>query len=370
MHFSTSATRGRQRLAHLPHRDFGEVLLVRLELVGDRGRARRCAGRARSLRHARNAASAPRQRRLDPVVVQFASKLSPASPVAGLMLVNMGSLLRGRSGHASANRGDGCITPRALPHSGAHGRRSRYRRRSRSRTRSRSSKQIVGRLESGDAPLDESIALYEARRPAAQRIARRGSTRRRRGSRRSAPTPTAAPPAPRPSRPADRAVAARRLVASVGAAARSRARSTASSTCCCRSPTIRARGCIARCAMPRSAAASGCARCSSVATARAVRRRPRLRRCASRTAVEAIHVYSLIHDDLPCMDDDDLRRGKPTVHKAFDEATAVLAGDCLHALAFEIAGRSGDARRSVRPRRAGRRRSPAPPGPRAWPAGR
>ncbi len=54
------------------------------------------------------------------------------------------------------------------------------------------------------------------------------------------------------------------------------------------------------------------------------------------TAVEAIHVYSLIHDDLPAMDDDDLRRGKPTVHKAYDEATAILAGDCLHALAFEI----------------------------------
>ena len=53
-------------------------------------------------------------------------------------------------------------------------------------------------------------------------------------------------------------------------------------------------------------------------------------------AVEAIHVYSLIHDDLPCMDDDDLRRGKPTVHKAFDEAIAVLAGDSLHALAFEL----------------------------------
>ena len=52
-------------------------------------------------------------------------------------------------------------------------------------------------------------------------------------------------------------------------------------------------------------------------------------------AVEAIHVYSLIHDDLPAMDDDDLRRGKPTAHKAFDEATAILAGDCLHALAFE-----------------------------------
>ena len=53
-------------------------------------------------------------------------------------------------------------------------------------------------------------------------------------------------------------------------------------------------------------------------------------------AIEAIHAYSLIHDDLPCMDDDDLRRGKPTVHRAFDEATAVLAGDALHALAFEV----------------------------------
>jgi len=53
-------------------------------------------------------------------------------------------------------------------------------------------------------------------------------------------------------------------------------------------------------------------------------------------AVEAIHAHSLIHDDLPCMDDDDLRRGRPTVHKAFDEATAVLAGDSLLALAFEI----------------------------------
>ena len=54
------------------------------------------------------------------------------------------------------------------------------------------------------------------------------------------------------------------------------------------------------------------------------------------TAIECIHVYSLVHDDLPAMDDDDLRRGKPTVHKAFDEATAILAGDALHALAFEV----------------------------------
>jgi geranylgeranyl pyrophosphate synthase len=53
-------------------------------------------------------------------------------------------------------------------------------------------------------------------------------------------------------------------------------------------------------------------------------------------AVEMIHAYSLIHDDLPAMDDDDLRRGQPTCHKAFDEATAILAGDALQALAFEI----------------------------------
>lgn len=53
-------------------------------------------------------------------------------------------------------------------------------------------------------------------------------------------------------------------------------------------------------------------------------------------AIEAIHVYSLIHDDLPCMDDDAMRHGKPTLHVAFNEALAVLAGDSLHALAFEL----------------------------------
>jgi farnesyl diphosphate synthase len=53
-------------------------------------------------------------------------------------------------------------------------------------------------------------------------------------------------------------------------------------------------------------------------------------------AIESIHVYSLIHDDLPCMDDDAMRHGKPTLHCAFDEATAVLAGDALHAFAFEV----------------------------------
>jgi farnesyl diphosphate synthase len=57
-------------------------------------------------------------------------------------------------------------------------------------------------------------------------------------------------------------------------------------------------------------------------------------RCAC--ALECIQAYSLVHDDLPCMDDDDVRRGRPTVHKAYDEATAVLAGDALQTAAFEI----------------------------------
>jgi geranylgeranyl pyrophosphate synthase len=62
-------------------------------------------------------------------------------------------------------------------------------------------------------------------------------------------------------------------------------------------------------------------------------------------AVELIHSYSLIHDDLPCMDDDDWRRGRPTCHRAFDEATALLAGDALQALAFEILAADDDPRR-------------------------
>jgi geranylgeranyl pyrophosphate synthase len=60
---------------------------------------------------------------------------------------------------------------------------------------------------------------------------------------------------------------------------------------------------------------------------------------AAACAVELIHVYSLVHDDLPAMDDDDLRRGRPTCHKAFDEATAVLVGDALQPLAFLLLAR-------------------------------
>ena len=57
-------------------------------------------------------------------------------------------------------------------------------------------------------------------------------------------------------------------------------------------------------------------------------------------AIEALHAYSLVHDDLPCMDDDDLRRGQPTVHRRWDEATAVLAGDALQTLAFDLVTRA------------------------------
>lgn len=60
------------------------------------------------------------------------------------------------------------------------------------------------------------------------------------------------------------------------------------------------------------------------------------RAASAAAAVEALHAYSLVHDDLPCMDDDDLRRGQPTVHVKWDEATAVLAGDALQTLAFEL----------------------------------
>ena len=64
------------------------------------------------------------------------------------------------------------------------------------------------------------------------------------------------------------------------------------------------------------------------------------RRCAA--AIELIHAYSLVHDDLPAMDDDDLRRGKPSLHKAFDEATAILVGDGLQARAFELLAAAPD----------------------------
>ena len=79
---------------------------------------------------------------------------------------------------------------------------------------------------------------------------------------------------------------------------------------------------------------------------------PQAKALDAAAAVECIHCYSLVHDDLPAMDDDDLRRGRPTVHKAFDEATAILAGDALLTFAFEILGRPDTGFRSRDPQRA------------------
>ena len=88
-----------------------------------------------------------------------------------------------------------------------------------------------------------------------------------------------------------------------------------------------------------SAAAKGCGRscwwrpprCSAPRAQRAL---------LAGAALECLHCYSLVHDDLPAMDDDDLRRGRPTVHKAFDQATAILAGDALLTLAFDVMSRA------------------------------
>ena len=87
-------------------------------------------------------------------------------------------------------------------------------------------------------------------------------------------------------------------------------------------------------------------------------------------AIELVHAYSLVHDDLPAMDNSDLRRGRPTCHKAFDEATAILAGDGLLTLAFEVLAQPdthGDPRGALRTgRRAGAWRRAAT----AWSAAR
>ena len=121
--------------------------------------------------------------------------------------------------------------------------------------------------------------------------------------------------------------------------------------------------------MARWAAASGCGRFwwSKRARLFGVEGDGVVARGAARS--KCIHCYSLIHDDLPAMDDDDLRRGRPTAHKAFDEATAILAGDGLLTYAFDViadAPTHPDAGDSRRPDL----RSPAPRGSAAWSAAR
>ena len=105
------------------------------------------------------------------------------------------------------------------------------------------------------------------------------------------------------------------------------------------------------------------------------RGRNRRRRCPSASpiagaAVELIHAYSLVHDDLPCMDDDVLRRGKPTCHVEFDEATALLVGDALQSLAFQLLGRAPARGRSGGAARDGASCSPPHRARAAWPADR
>ena len=78
---------------------------------------------------------------------------------------------------------------------------------------------------------------------------------------------------------------------------------------------------------------------------------------APAAAIEIMHAFSLVHDDLPAMDDDDLRRGRPTAHKAFDEATAILAADALQPLAFPDARRMAGSRRICPGKRTSRLRS-------------
>jgi len=91
---------------------------------------------------------------------------------------------------------------------------------------------------------------------------------------------------------------------------------------------------------------------------------------ATACAIELIHAYSLIHDDLPSIDDDELRRGRPTVHKAFDEATAVLAGDGLQALAFYVLAHEADSGLDPRQRLKMIEVLPTPPARAAWSGGK
>ena len=132
-----------------------------------------------------------------------------------------------------------------------------------------------------------------------------------------------------------------------------RARSAASRTCSARAAARRRRPAASatRCATRCWAAASACGRSSPMRPASSPAPIP-AHVDARAAAVELIHAYSLIHDDLPCMDDDTLRRGKPSCHVAFGEAMALLAGDALQALAFGVL-----ARRSARATPRGRLRA-------------
>ena len=207
-------------------------------------------------------------------------------------------------------------------------------------------------LEKGEAPLDQSIELYQE----GDRLKRHCEARLKDAQARIEQIAFGSD-----GKPAGAQALRCRLRRSTGwrrsSTPKRRASapmSTISSPSCWRRPATAASGSIE--AM-RHAAIGGGKRLRPLLTVAASRLFAIDRERALRVgcAIEAIHVYSLIHDDLPCMDDADLRRGKPTVHKAFGEAEAVLAGDSLHALAFEILAASGDPRGPVGPLRAGAR---------------
>ena len=221
------------------------------------------------------------------------------------------------------------------------------------------------RLERGDLPLEEALKTFErgvaltrhcqnslkAAQQKVEILLKRG------GEPRSSPSRTRRTRRPRdPPRPSDERRSERRHAPGRRFRGARRGLPGAHRGACsisasrCRTPAPR--GCARRCATARSAAASACGRRSFISLANhSARRSTQLD--APAAAVELIHVYSLVHDDLPAMDDDDLRRGRPTCHRAFDEGTAILVGDALQALAFAVLARRGDGRHLERsaPRR-------------------
>jgi farnesyl diphosphate synthase len=113
-----------------------------------------------------------------------------------------------------------------------------------------------------------------------------------------------------------------------------------------------------------------CARCWCWPPATRVGPATRAAAMRAAVAVELIHAYSLVHDDMPCMDNDVLRRGKPTVHVQYGEAQAMLAGDAMQALAFEVLTPDDDGEVPPRCRPGWCACWPAPPATPAWPAAR
>jgi farnesyl diphosphate synthase len=190
---------------------------------------------------------------------------------------------------------------------------------------------VVTRLERGDVALDESIALYERGAALAQRCQQKLAEAEEKVSRITlgdGGQPTGTQPFDAGLTPWTTAPAARRSTRPSPARRTSSRPSTGG-----RWPGRRALW-PGRCSTPARAARACGASWSS--RARASTGIPAPQAAPVAAAIEAVHAYSLVHDDLPCMDDDDLRRGRPTVHRAWDEATAVLAGDALQALAFEL----------------------------------